>query len=208
MKDLQVCVGIDLARRSKHKAVVVRNDGSGRSAPKRAFAFSHDLDGFRSVCDWIGRQTGSGSVEGVTVNLEPTGGLWEVLGLFLKSEGADSCFTRLDVVSQMRKVHSKFAKSDRIDGHTLGSVGLSFPERLIPIIEVEPRVRALRTLSGQRERIVDDITRWKNRAGPSEQGPSVLCPDTGVLHQVHRPSKGGGLRAATVLHVVCQERSR
>jgi len=163
MKELQMCVGIDLARRSKHKAVVVRRDGSARSAPKRAFAFSHDLDGFRSVCDYIGRQTGTGLVEGVRVNIEPTGALWEVLGLFLKKQGADACFTRPDVVSQMRKVHSRFAKSDRIDGYTLGTIGLSFPERLIPIARVEPRVRTLRTLSAQRQRIVEDVTRWKNR---------------------------------------------
>lgn len=160
MKELQLCVGIDLARRSKHKAVVVRRDGS---APKKAFAFSHDLDGFRSLCEYIGRRTGAGSVEGVTVNLEPTGGLWEVLGRYLQGQGADVYFTRPDVVSQMRKVHSRFAKSDRLDAYTLASVAFSFPERLIPIVEIEPRVRTLRSLSAQRQRIVDDTSRWKNR---------------------------------------------
>jgi len=160
MKELQMCVGIDLARRSEHKAVVVRRDGS---APKKAFAFSHDLDGFRSLCDYIGRQTGTGSVEGVTVNFEPTGGVWETLGLFLKKQGADVYFTRPDVVSQMRKVHSRFAKSDRIDAYALARIAFSFPDRLIPLVEIESRVRALRSLSAQRRRIVDNTSQWKNR---------------------------------------------
>jgi len=163
MKELQVCVGIDLARRSKHKAVVVRNDGSARSAPKRAFGFSHDLDGFNSLCDYILKQTGAASLEGVTVNLEPTSGAWEVLGLFLNKQGADCYFTRPDVVSQMRKVLSRFAKSDRIDAHTLSSIALSFPERMIAIVEVEPRIRTLRTFSAQRYRMVEETTRWKHR---------------------------------------------
>ena len=163
MKEFDTCVGIDLARRAKHKAVITQEDGAGRSVPKRAWAFSHDLDGFEALRDRILKQTGAASLEGVTVNLEPTSGVWETVGAFLKSQGAEVYFTRPDVVSQLRKVHSKFAKTDRIDARTLAGVPFSFPERLIPVVNVERRVRVLRNLSGQRQRLVEDLTRWKNR---------------------------------------------
>ena len=163
MKQFDACVGIDLARRSKHKAVIIQDNGSGRTVPKRAWAFSHDLDGFEALRDLVLKQTGGPSLEGVTVNMEPTSGVWESVGAYLASQGADVYFTRPDVVSQLRKVHSKFAKTDRIDARTLAGVPFSFPERLIPIVKVEPRVRVLRSLSTQRQRLVEDVTRWKNR---------------------------------------------
>jgi transposase len=163
MKQFDTCVGIDLARRAKHKAVIIREDEAGRTVPKRAWAFSHDLDGFQALRDRVLKQTGAASLKGVAVNLEPTSGVWETVGAFFKSQGAEVYFTRPDVVSQLRKVHSKFAKTDRIDARTLASVPFSFPERLIPVVNVERRLRVLRNLSGQRQRLVEDLTRWKNR---------------------------------------------
>jgi len=163
MKQFDTCVGIDLARRAKHKAVVIQKEHAGRTVPNRAWAFSHDLDGFEALRDRVLKQTGAASLEGVVVNLEPTSGVWESLSAFLRSQGADVYFTRPDVVSQLRKVHSKFAKTDRIDAYTLASVPSSFPARLIPVVSVERRVRVLRNLSAQRHRLVGDLTRWKNR---------------------------------------------
>ncbi len=163
MQNFDTCVGIDLARRSKHKAVICREDDSQRTVPKRAWAFSHDLDGFEALRDLVLKQTGAASLEGVTVNMEPTSGVWETVGAFFKSQGAQVYFTRPDVVSQLRKVHSKFAKTDRIDARTLAGVPFSFPERLIPIVKVEARLRVLRSLSSQRQRLVEDLTRYKNR---------------------------------------------
>jgi len=63
----------------------------------------------------------------------------------------------------LRKVHSKFAKTDRIDARTLAGIPRSFPERLVPVVEVEERIRTLRQLSAQRQRLVEDQTAWKNR---------------------------------------------
>lgn len=163
MKQYDTCLGIDLARRANHKAVILQQDGTGRTVPKRAWAFAHDLDGFEALRDRVLKHTGATSLQGVTVNLEPTSGVWETVGAYLKSQGADVYFTRPDVVSQLRKVHSKFAKTDRIDARTLASVPFSFPERLIPVVNVERRLRVLRQLSGQRLRLVEDLTRWKNR---------------------------------------------
>jgi len=97
------------------------------------------------------------------VNLEPTSGVWETVAGFLRAQGAEVFFTRTDVVSALRKVHSKFAKTDRIDARTLAGIPRSFPERLVPVVEVEERIGTLHQLSAQRQRLVEDQTAWKNR---------------------------------------------
>lgn len=153
-------VGIDLARRSAHKAVVLHDDGS---APRRAFSFGHDLEGFNRLCKHILRRAGCESLDGVVVNMEPTGGGWEVLALYLKTQGAQVYFTRPDVVSQMRKVQSRHAKNDHIDGCTLARIALTFPARLIPVVQIEPRLRVLRELNAQRFTLSQEISRWKHR---------------------------------------------
>lgn len=163
MKRYATRVGIDLARRSNHKAVLVCDDGSGAGARQKAFSFSHDLEGFEAFCARVMKQTGKASLEGVTVNMEPTSGVWESVACFLKNRGAEVYFTRPDVVSQLRKVHSRFAKTDRIDADTLTRIPVSLPDRLIAIVDVAPRIRALRSLSAQRQRLVEDVVRWKSR---------------------------------------------
>lgn len=163
MNTLNTCVGIDLARRTRHKAVIARPDASGQLVPQKAFSFSHDLRGLNEVYDRIVKQTGNPSLEQVTVNMEPTGAVWQTVGAFFAGRGAQVYFTRPDVVSQLRKVHSKFAKTDAIDARTLAGIPVSFPERLVPVVSVEPRIRILRDLAAQRLRLVEDRTRWKNR---------------------------------------------
>ena len=163
MQKSETYVGIDLARRSNHKAVIISREQLQQCGPQRAFSFSHDLDGLDALRRRILKQTGAPGLDGVTVNIEPTSGVWEVVAAYMISCGAKVCFTRTDVVSQLRKVHSKFAKTDRIDARTLAGIPVSFPERLIPVVEVEQRIRTLRQLSTQRQRLAEDITRWKNR---------------------------------------------
>lgn len=163
MKQHQTCVGIDLARRAKHKAVLVSQGDSPESVPKRAFSFSHDRAGFHALCEYVCRRGGTDGLDGVTVNIEPTSGVWEPLAAFLNAQGAKVYFTRPDIVAAQRKVHSRHAKTDRIDARTLAALPSSLPERLIRTVKVEPRLRKLRELSNQRQRLVEEVTRWKNR---------------------------------------------
>lgn len=157
-------VGIDLARRAKHKVVVLREGAAPqRRARPRSFAFAQDREGLVSLRDALRKPTDGASLDGVLVNMEPTSGVWETVAGFLRAHGADVYFTRTDVVSQVRKVHSKFAKTDRIDAHTLAAMPGAFPHRLVPAVAVEARIRTLRHLSAQRQRLVEDATRWKNR---------------------------------------------
>jgi len=121
------------------------------------------------------------------LTMEPTSGVWETVAGFLRAHGADVYFTRTDVVSQVRKVHSKFAKTDRIDAHTLAAMPGAFPQRLIPAVAVEARIRTLRHLSAQRQRLVEDATRWKNRFLAKIE--SVWAPLLGRLSRDERFSQ-------------------
>lgn len=162
MNQFSTRVGIDLARRAKHKAVIVNGDSQNALA-NGTFSFAHDAEGMIGLRDHILKKTGKDSLEGVIVNMEPTSNVFEALAGFLSAQGAEVFFTRPDVVSALRKVHSRFAKTDRIDAHTLAQVPVTFPERLIRTVEPEPRIRRLRQIATQRMRLVEDTTRWKNR---------------------------------------------
>jgi len=161
MLELKTWVGIDLACRANHEAVII--DSSEERNPTKSFSFSHDLPGFNDLCNYVKRQTGKDSLEGIGVNFEPTGGVWEVIGAYLQKQGAKVFYTRPDVVSAIRKAQSKFVKSNRIDAKTLASLHSSMPERLIPFEQIEERIKTLRMLSNQHRKIVDEIIVWKNR---------------------------------------------
>jgi transposase len=163
MKPFTTVVGIDLARRAPHEAVLVPVEGPGRGVAYRAWSVSHDLAGLEGLCGRICQQTGRDSLEGVLVNMEPTSGAWPVVAAYLGLRGAEVCLTRTDLTSQWRKVHSRYRKTDRIDARTLANVPLSFPERVWPVRPVPPAIRVLRELSAQRQRLVEEIIRWKNR---------------------------------------------
>jgi len=160
---LELCVGIDPARRANHTAFIAANPFTGPKCPKRAFSFPHTLKGFLSLRDYILKVTGKKSLKDVIINTEPTSGVWRDIARFFFDQGASVFYTRPDVVSALRKTHSRFAKTDRIDSRTLAGMPWSFPERLIPFVPMEKRIRKLREFSNQRFCIVKEITRWKNR---------------------------------------------
>lgn len=157
------CLGIDLARHAKHKAVLSQNSPAGRRSANGSFAFAHDLEGFTSLLDYLRRQTGADAPRGMRINLEPTGGVWETLAAFLDRQGAEVFFTRTDLVAALRKAQEKYGKTDRLDARTLSAIPWSMPERMIRYVPPEPRIHALRELSAQRQRLAEEIARWKNR---------------------------------------------
>jgi transposase len=163
MKPFTVVVGIDLARRAAHQAVLLPAEAPDRGKVRRMWSVTHDLPGLEGLCHRIRKQTGRESLDGVLVNMEPTSGVWPVVGAYLGLQGAQVCLTRTDLTSQWRKVHSRYRKTDRVDARTLASVPLLFPERVWPIRPVPTEIRLLRDLSAQRQRLVEEIIRWKNR---------------------------------------------
>jgi len=132
-------------------------------ASKRSFSFSHDLEGLVALREHVLKKTGVSSLEGVTVNMEPTSGVWEVTANFLRVEGAKVFFTPPGVVSSQRKANSRYAKTDRIDARTLAAIPDTLPERMVRVTRTEGRIRSLRSLISQRERLLKEATSWKNR---------------------------------------------
>jgi len=163
MKPFRTVVGVDLARRAPHKAVLMAAEGPQRGVAHRAWPVTHDVVGLERLCQRIRQETGQTSLEGVLVNMEPTSGVWPAVAAYVRLEGAEACLTRTDLTSQWRKVHSRCHKTDRIDARTLATVPLTFPERVWPVRPVPAPIRALRELSTQRQRLVEEIVRWKNR---------------------------------------------
>jgi transposase len=162
MNKIRVCIGIDLGRRSRHKAFLAAPAFSERiKLPKKTFSFYHDQEGFFAIREHILKYTGSW--DEVAINFEATSGVWMDIAAFFQEQGATVFTTRTDVVSAVRKNHNKFAKTDRIDSKTLALMPWTFPERLNPFLKPEPRIVHLRSLSDQRFRLVKEITRWENR---------------------------------------------
>jgi len=162
MNSITLSVGIDLARRSNHMAVIATAPG-GCLAPAKGFSFPHDEEGFRALQERIQCLRGSDSLQGVAIVMEPTSGAWRDVAAFFNPLGASVFFVRTDVVSAVRKTQSRFAKTDRIDAAALASMPWTFPGRLVPVLSDEGRLRKLRELSAQRFRLVEECTRWKNR---------------------------------------------
>jgi len=162
MKHLTHCVGIDLARKAQSKAVIASYPFDLDEMPKRAFAFSHDVEGFQALHAHILKIVGANSLKDVAINMEPTGP-WRDVSSFFQNQGAAVFFTRTDVVSEVRKAHSRYAKTDRIDSFTLAGMPRIFPKRMIPFTPREERLEILSQYASQRFQIVKDVTRWKNR---------------------------------------------
>ena len=79
MKRITTCVGIDLARRAKHKALVVGADDC--AGTNRALSFSHDLEGLTALSAYLRARTGRSTLEGLAVNMEPTSGAFEPVSM-------------------------------------------------------------------------------------------------------------------------------
>lgn len=162
MKHFTHCVGVDLARKAQSKAVIASYPFDLDEMPKRAFAFSHDVEGFQALHAYILKIVGKDSLKDVAINMEPTGP-WRDVSSFFQNLGAAVFYTRTDVVSGVRKAHSRYAKTDRIDSFSLAGMPRIFPKRMILFSPREERLEILSQYASQRFQIVKDVTRWKNR---------------------------------------------
>ncbi len=162
MKNIRYCIGIDLARRAKNKAVIASNPSISVPMTNRAFSFSHDADGFMALRDYILKKIKAENFEHVALNMEPTGP-WRDLCSFFQKLGADVYFTRTDVVAAIRKAYSRYAKTDKIDSAVLADLPWTMPKRMIYFHERNSEIEVLSQHNTHRFQIVKDTSRWKNR---------------------------------------------
>lgn len=72
MSAFRMVVGMDLARRAPHKAVLMAAEGPERGVAHRAWSVTHDVAGLEGLCTRIRPETGQPSLEGVLVNSRPS----------------------------------------------------------------------------------------------------------------------------------------
>jgi transposase len=162
MKHIHYCIGIDLARRAKNKAVIASNPSSSLSMSNHVFSFAHDADGFMALRDYILKKIKADTFENVALNMEPTGP-WRDLCSYFQNLGAEIYFTRTDVVAALRKAYSRFVKTDKIDSSILAGLPWSMPQRMIPYYQREPQIEVLFQYNTNRFQFVKELSSWKNR---------------------------------------------
>ena len=147
-------VGIDLAVRVPHTAIVVDGDEQIGGA----IDVSHDAAGFSRLLEVASR----GCSEPIDFIMERTSHAWWPLARFLEQSGHRVLLTSGQVVASCRKIISPGAKTDLIDAYTLTRIPLVAPKVLSRFTGSAARIALARAVK-HRMRLSDEITQHKLR---------------------------------------------
>ena len=170
-------IGIDLAVRAAHKAIVL--DQSSNCFVSNLLTFHTDPAEMDRVLT-AARADAPDDVHLIAV-LEATGMAWYSVGLYLDRHGVDVYRVNGQQVADLRRVFKRHAKSDRIDARVLARLPLLCPERLhrcpFPSASQMALQRACREVALLKEQIIAD----KNRLLATDQfawlGLAGIVPD-------------------------------
>lgn len=152
-------VGIDLAMRGTHTAVLAR----GREVlgkPFRVATTTADME------DLLKRANGAvqvGAAQAVEFVLEPTGNIWRVVGSWLLAHGARVRVVKPQKSSDLRKFLRRHTKSDAVDAAALAQLPEVDPRGAPEMQAVSPTVLTLQRLVKQRLHFVQQATKCKLR---------------------------------------------
>lgn len=122
-------IGMDLAVKSAHKAVVLDKATNTFISPVIPFYTDPaDLDRLLAIA----RSGTQGNVQLIAV-LEPTGMAWFPISVYLQSKGVLVYRVSGQQVADQRRVYQRRAKTDRIDARVLARLPLTLSERLYPL---------------------------------------------------------------------------
>ncbi len=150
-------IGIDLAIRAEHKAIVV--DARGRFVTPvltfhtRASELEHLLARARP-----GTRRGQ-----VQVVLEPTGMAWFPIAVYLARQRIPSHLVNSQQVADLRRYYKRHAKSDRIDARVLARLPLVNPDHLHRLVLPSAAALACQRACRELDRLTSQITAIKNR---------------------------------------------
>jgi transposase len=119
-------IGIDLAVKGAHKAVVL--DQASNTFVSKLLTFHTDPADLDRILD-AARAGASEDVRVIAV-LEATGMAWYPVGLYLQGHGVEVYRVNGQQVADLRRVYQRHAKSDRIDARVMARLPLLYPERL------------------------------------------------------------------------------
>lgn len=148
----KITIGVDLARRTAHRAVLVGSDGlrvgKARSVETSAAAFD----------ELIAAAGGPGKVV-----LEPTGTVWLAVSAWLIHRGCTVHRVDTRGAHEFRKFTSRNVKSDSADAEALARMPAANPAAMRALELHDADHHALDRLARMRAQIVDDRTRVVNR---------------------------------------------
>lgn len=149
-------IGIDLARRSAHQAVLIDPRTPARSVARRVRTTAASLDSLLEA---------AGGAEGCTVVLEPTGMSWLPVSAWLIHRGATVVRVDTRRAHEFRKFVRRDVKSDRVDAEALARMPAARPASSRPLVLPDSRRGALDRLVRLRAQLVDERTQDRLRLG-------------------------------------------
>jgi len=151
-------IGLDLAVAGSHKAVVF-DDTANRFVTTVLTISSRpgDLDLL------LQRARRGAETEALRLVMEPTGLAWFPVAVSMNRHGVETYLVKTQQVSDLRKVYSRHAKSDRIDARVLARLPMVNPEGVHPLILTDAKSLACQRGCRELDRLMETITASKNR---------------------------------------------
>lgn len=159
MEPRVITVGIDLALRSKHTAVM---QAPGEK-PRNLRPFPTRPQDLSAMLEQV--QSKAGTSEKIEFIMEPTSNAWFPVSRWLMARGMQVYLVRPEKVADLRRYLRKHHKSDTIDAKTLVWLGQRDRDNLFPArLQTEEQTACFR-MCKQRARLVADVSRIKTRIG-------------------------------------------
>lgn len=158
-------IGIDLAVKSTHKAIVL--DQASNAFVSKVLTFHTDPAGMDKVLATA--RTGIPDDVRLVAVLEATGMAWYSVGTYLRRHQVQVYRVNGQQVADLRKVYQRHAKSDRIDARVLARLFLVCPEALHLCHFPSGPQMALQRTCREVVRLKAQISASKNRLRATDQ---------------------------------------
>lgn len=151
-------IGLDLAVAGAHKAVVLDDTSNRFVTPVLTISpRPGDLDLL------LQHARAGAEAEPLRVVMEPTGLAWFPVAVYMARHDVPVYLVKSQQVSDLRKVYSKYAKSDRIDARVLARLPLVNPEGVHALTLTTPDTLACQRGCRELDRLMQAITASRNR---------------------------------------------
>ena len=158
-------IGIDLAVKAVHKAIVLEQASNRFVSP--VLKFHTDPDEIERVLEKA--RAGSSDEIRLIAVLEATGMAWYSVGIYLEQQGVEVYRVNGQQVADLRRIYKRHAKSDRIDARVLARLPLLHPERLHRCFFPSGPQMALQRACREVFRLTQQSTASKNRLLATDQ---------------------------------------
>lgn len=151
-------VGVDLGVKSSHHAVILDEEDK---TVKEKFRFKTTLQDLRMFYETVSKHAKNGAE--IRVITEPTGMAWYPVCQYLMAQGCKVYRPKTQKSHDLRQYFSKHTKSDHTDALTLAKMPLVDEDSLYEVYIRKKDVNTLKRLLKQREKLVAEATRYKQR---------------------------------------------